>query len=258
MMISVITPVYNGEKFIAACLQNVIDQKCSHVEHLILDAGSTDQTLRIIRQYADQYPHIRWISESDQGQSDAMNKGIRMAKGEIIGTLNVDDLYEENALNQVIKEFETLPEPALLVGNCLVWDELLDCTWLSQPKRLSLIHLLSGITHLVNPSAYFYHAALHQKIGEYKLDEHYAMDVDFVLRAAIAAHLKYVDITFGRYYVYADTKTALDTLAGQSAERKQYYLNLHSKKVSFPQQFAILLLRQLHRLYKGIRTQALA
>ncbi|MCU0549101.1 MAG: glycosyltransferase [Leptolyngbya sp. Prado105] len=252
-----ITPVYNGEKFIEACLQNVIDQNCAQVEHLILDAGSTDQTCEIIRKYSKQYPHIRWISEPDRGQSDAMNKGIRMAKGEIIGTLNVDDLYEDNALNRVLTEFQSLPQPSLLVGNCLVWDELLEQTWLSQPKRLSLVTLLSGITHLVNPSAYFYHAALHQQIGEYKLDEHYAMDVDFVLRAAMVAKLKYVDVTFGRYFMYADTKTALDTIAGQSAERKQYYLNLYTQKLSLLQQLNVQLLAQIHRLYKGIRTQAM-
>jgi glycosyltransferase involved in cell wall biosynthesis len=95
-MISIITPVYNGEEFIESCIKVVIDQACPEVEHIIVDGGSTDQTVDIIKQYAKQYPHIRWISEKDRGQSDAINKGIAMAKGEILSILNVDDYYEPN------------------------------------------------------------------------------------------------------------------------------------------------------------------
>ncbi|MGK7941459.1 MAG: glycosyltransferase, partial [Crocosphaera sp.] len=83
-MITVITPVYNGETFIESCIKIVIEQNCSHLEHIIVDGGSKDGTVDIIRKYAEQYAHIRWLSESDKGQSDAMNKGIKMAKGEIL------------------------------------------------------------------------------------------------------------------------------------------------------------------------------
>ncbi|MDF5711529.1 MAG: glycosyltransferase [Nostoc sp. S4] len=78
-MISVITPVYNGEKFIESCLQVVIKQNFSEVEHIIVDGGSTDKTIDIIKHYANQYSHIRWISEKDRGQSDAINKGIYLS-----------------------------------------------------------------------------------------------------------------------------------------------------------------------------------
>ena len=121
-MISIITPVYNGEKFIESCIKVVIDQNCPDVEHIIMDGGSKDRTIDIIKQYAEKYPHIRWISEKDKGQSDAMNKGIAMAKGEIVGILNVDDFYEANVLNRVIENFKSLPEPSLLVGNCNILD----------------------------------------------------------------------------------------------------------------------------------------
>ena len=80
--LSIITPVYNGEKFIQACVENVIEQKCPDIEHIILDGCSSDNTVNIIKSYADKYPHINWVSEKDNGQSDAMNKGIAIAKGE--------------------------------------------------------------------------------------------------------------------------------------------------------------------------------
>ena len=100
-MISVITPVYNGESFIESCIKIVIEQNCGDVEHIIVDGGSQDGTVTIIKQYAEKYPHIRWISEADQGQSDAMNKGLDMAKGNIISFLNVDDYYEPLVLNKI-------------------------------------------------------------------------------------------------------------------------------------------------------------
>jgi len=80
-MISIITPVYNGERFIDSCIRVVIDQACLDFEHIIIDGGSTDRTVEIIKQYAEKYSHIRWISEKIS-QSDAMNKGI--ARGEIL------------------------------------------------------------------------------------------------------------------------------------------------------------------------------
>ena len=113
-MISVITPVYNGERFIEACIQVVIDQQCPDVEHIIVDGGSNDQTVDIIKRYAEQYSHIRWLSEKDQGQSDAMNKGIAIAKGEILAILNVDDDYEVNVLTILLTFFEAEAETLVL------------------------------------------------------------------------------------------------------------------------------------------------
>ncbi|MGC1247930.1 MAG: glycosyltransferase, partial [Spirulinaceae cyanobacterium] len=107
--ISVITPVYNGAKYIEACLQVVIAQNCSQIEHIIIDGNSQDCTVDIVQKYAEKYSHIRFISAPDQRQSDAMNKGVSLAKGNIIAILNVDDYYEANVLNRVLELFTDLP-----------------------------------------------------------------------------------------------------------------------------------------------------
>src|SRR5215510_8009297 len=100
--LSIITPVFNGIGFIEFCIINVIEQECREAEHIIIDGGSTDGTLEIIRKYAEQHEHIRWVSEPDRGQSDAMNKGIAVATGKLVGCLNVDDYYEEGVLCEVL------------------------------------------------------------------------------------------------------------------------------------------------------------
>lgn len=249
-MISVITPVYNGERFIESCIKVVIDQNCPDVEHIIVDGGSTDGTVEIIKQYAGKYPHIRWISEKDKGQSDAMNKGIAMAKGEILAILNVDDYYEPNVLNRVSEIFKTLPEPSLLVGNCNVWDDEGRLDFINKPAKLKLTDLLLGFEvnpHPMNPSAYFYHTSLHQKIGHYKVDEHYAMDLDFLLRAIQVATVKYVDETWGNYRQLENTKTVKDIKSGQSAHRAIQLFKNYQKQLPLVRQWEIAIKVNLYR-----------
>ncbi len=252
-MISVITPVYNGEKFIESCLQNVINQNFAEVEHLIIDGGSTDKTIDIIKDYANQYPHIRWISEKDQGQSDAMNKGIAMAQGAIIGVLNVDDFYEPNLLSRISELFKSLPEPSLIVGNCNKWDHRDKLIQINKPKRLRTVDLLmemqindDGMVDAafpVNPSAYFYHKSLHQQIGVYKVEEHYVMDIDFLLKAVEVAHVKYFNETWGNYRYYPGTKTFDDSTNGTSQTRVQQLFKEYAKTLPLIQQWEIHLNR---------------
>lgn len=209
MQLSIITPVYNSERFIESCVRSVVEQNCPDVEHLIIDGGSTDRTMEIVKTYADLHPHIRWLSEKDKGQSDAMNKGLRLARGSLIGFLNADDFYEPDALPAARQILETLPEPSLLIGNCNVIDETGELLWLNRPDT-SYYQLLQVWRFKMpnNPSSYFYHRSLHERIGEFDIDEHYVMDYEFLLKAFRASNVVYVDKTFGNYRMYADNKTS--------------------------------------------------
>jgi glycosyltransferase involved in cell wall biosynthesis len=254
-MISVITPVYNGEKFIEFCIKNVIEQNCIDVEHIIIDGCSTDSTVEIIDKYAKRYPHIRWISEKDKGQSDAMNKGIAMARGEVLGFLNVDDYYEPNVLNRVIEYFETLPSPSLLVGKCNVWDNDDKLWFVSNPNKINLTNLLLERyreAFPMNPAGYFYHASLHKKIGLYKVEEHYGMDLDFIIRAVQSANVKYVNETYGNYRYLEETKTYKDDKSGANARRIKTIVNDHRKKLSIFMQLKMFLLYGIYKLWLGI------
>jgi len=236
MTISVITPVYNGARFIESCIANVISQQCTHVEHIIVDGASTDATVSVIRDYAEKYPHIRWVSEPDRGQSDAMNKGIALARGEIIGILNVDDFYEPDVLNRVSTLLETASEPSMVVGNCNVWNDEDDLLYLARPSRLKLQQLLVGPRinlYPVNSSEYFYHRSLHDRIGLFDVDDHYAMDLDFLLRAVRTAHVHYFDEIWGNFRLIKETKTQLDQLSNQNCTRYSAILAKHRKLLSW-------------------------
>ena len=102
-LVSIITVVYNGEKFLEETIQSVISQTYENVEYIIIDGGSTDGTLDIIKRYEDKIDY--WISEKDKGIYDAMNKGIDVASGEIMGLINADDWYEKDTIDMVIKKY---------------------------------------------------------------------------------------------------------------------------------------------------------
>lgn len=235
-MISIITPVFNGEKFIESCIQTVIDQNCLEVEHIIVDGNSTDNTVNIIQKYAAQYKHIRWISEIDRGQSDAMNKGVAIANGEVISFLNVDDYYEPDVLNRISSQFKTLPEPSFLVGNCNIWNSSGEIIDINQPKKLRLVDLVLGLNvnpFPCNPCAYFYHRSLHDLVGYYEIEDHHAMDLDFILRCVQVANMQYINETWGNYRRIEGTKTFIDMESGNADQRTLQLLRKYRKQLNW-------------------------
>ena len=117
-LLSVITPTYNAAKYVAACINSVRDQQCSSVEHIVVDGASQDGTAEVVRARASKLGYLKFLSEPDRGQSDAMNKGLRISKGEYVSFLNVDDFYEAGALNRVIEIIRSLDKPRFIVGAC--------------------------------------------------------------------------------------------------------------------------------------------
>ncbi|MEM9923967.1 MAG: glycosyltransferase family 2 protein [Cyanobacteria bacterium P01_D01_bin.50] len=253
-MISIITPVYNGEKFIEFCIKNVIAQNCPDMEHIIVDGGSTDKTVELIEHYAQNYSHIRWISEKDKGQSDAMNKGIGMAKGEILSFLNVDDYYEPNVLNRVLQIFKTLPDPSLLVGNCKIWNDEEEMIQINKPQKMHFHDLLLGWDinpFPANPSAYFYHSSIHEKIGLYDIEDRDAMDLHFILKTVQVATVKYVDETWGNFRVIEGTKTFNSNQSGETLKRIRRILDSYRQNLPFALRVQLAAKRQFYKKKRG-------
>lgn len=206
--LTIITPVFNGNKYIEKCLENVASQAFPEMEHLIMDGDSTDGTVEIVQKWMVKYPHIRLISEKDNGQSNAMNKGIKQAQGNIIGFLNVDDYYEPEVLGKILPIFESLAEPSFVCGNLNIWNANGSFKHFNRPDKLSLPELLSHkFEWPYNPSAYFYHKALHDKTGMYNESNHYCMDYEFILESARHTQLRHIDQLWGNFCQVEESKT---------------------------------------------------
>lgn len=230
--LSVITPVFNNFSFIEKCIQNVIEQEVEGIEHLIMDGASSDGTLEVIKQFAEKFPHIKFISEKDKGQSDAMNKGITLAKGEYITFLNVDDYFSENSLNEVLKVINSQEAPDFLVGNCNVWNADGTLQYVNRPSKLKPWHLLSGYYLPVNPSAYFYRKKIHDIVGPYNESNHFNMDIEFLIQAALVTELKYEPVIWGNFRLLPNTKTVSDQSSGNIENRKNELYNKYLAQVS--------------------------
>ncbi len=225
-MISIITPTFNGKEFIERCILNVIDQDCIDIEHIIVDGGSADGTQEIIKSYAADHSHIKWLSEKDSGQSSAMNKGVRLAKGEIISFLNVDDFYTRGLLKRVQSVIAVKTPPIFIVGNCSLWNKNGGMVGINCPNKPGLTDLLAGFAFPCNPSAYFYSKSLHDLVGYYNEDEHYTMDLDFILKVAAKVPLLYFNEPWGNMLIDEGTKTFSTIKDGSLRVRVQKYLDL--------------------------------
>lgn len=175
-LISIITVVYNGSKTLEQTIQSVINQSYNNIEYIIIDGGSTDGTIDIIKKYEKKISF--WISEPDKGLYDAMNKGISHAKGEVIGMINSDDWYEPNAVELIVKSFIENPNKRIFHGNR--FDILEDGTKKIKkfhPSRFKFIYY--GMTY--NHPSMFVHKEIY-KNELYNINLRALSDYEFVLK----------------------------------------------------------------------------
>lgn len=192
-LISIVTPCLNRAQFIAEAVESVLRQGDARIEHIVVDGGSTDGTQDILRGY----PHLRVISESDRGVYDALNKGIRLAQGEVIGHLNSDDLYEDGVLSEVARRFAGDPALDALYGGASYFAVGADgarrivADYVTPSDiALSLSQVLLGIP-IIN--ARFFRRRVYGRVGLYDASYRLAADREFLLRVMAAelqaAHL---------------------------------------------------------------------
>jgi glycosyltransferase involved in cell wall biosynthesis len=204
MKISIITPSFNQGKFIEDAIQSVIGQDYANFEHIIVDGASTDDTVRRLKKY----PHIKWISEPDEGQSDALNKGFRMATGDVIGWLNCDDFYLPGAFHKAVESLkdERIDGVYSNLGFCDVNKNILKYYKSNKPSKiLSLFH-----TYITSETLFFKRKIIDNKITVEK-ELYSCMDQEFVARVLYNNyHLKYVNKSFAVFRWQGQNKS-LDT-----------------------------------------------
>jgi glycosyltransferase involved in cell wall biosynthesis len=182
--ISIVTPSYQQGDFLEQTIQSVLSQGYPNLDYIVMDGGSKDQTVSILKRYEGQ---LRWFSEKDEGQSDAINKGFRLATGEICGYLNSDDLLLPGSLKIAADFFIHHPAAAWMTAPCTIINEHGKETaqWITQYKNFLLNHYSTDMLLVINfisQMSTFWRRSAMEQAGEFSRDHHLVMDYDFWLR----------------------------------------------------------------------------
>ncbi len=200
--ISLVTPVYNSAKYIEQTIQSVLAQNYPNLEYFIVDGGSTDGTLDIIRRYESQLS--AWLSEPDKGMYDALNKGFARTTGEIMGWISATDQLHTGGLAVVGSVFRDLPEVEWITGRPTGFNEEGMTTLVLEIPHWSRSRFLAGANRYIQQESTFWRRSLWEKAGS-RLDcsQRVVGDFDLWLRFFRHAELHPVDALIGGYRVHA-------------------------------------------------------
>jgi glycosyltransferase involved in cell wall biosynthesis len=187
-LVSIITPSYNQAEFLENTIKSVLAQNYPAIEYLIVDGGSTDGSVDIIHKYRSEMAW--WVSEPDEGQASAINKGMAKARGEIVAWVNSDDLYLPGAVSQAVEAFQSNPQSGLVFGNAITIDasgcpirELVFPDWKLED--------LLGFRIICQP-AVFMIRKFYEQVGGLDLNYHFMLDHHLWIRIASLAPIKHI------------------------------------------------------------------
>jgi len=204
-LVSIVTPSYNQARFLEATLRSVLEQDYPNIEYLVVDGASTDGSVDIIRRYSDRLTW--WASEKDSGQSEAVNKGLRRARGEIVGWLNSDDVYLPGAVSAAVAAFRSSPDAAVVYGDALAIDADGKSFNVMHAHQYSLADLLA-FNIICQPAAFMRRSVLEQ-VDYLNPAYHLLMDNLLWMTMARLAPLVYMPQTWAgaRYHDQAKNRT---------------------------------------------------
>ena len=247
MKFSIVTPSYNQGRYLRDCIESVRAQTEVSWEHLVMDAGSTDETLEVLKQY----PHLQWVSEPDRGMSDAINKGFQKASGDWVMWLNTDDYLLPGALARVAQHAQSHPQADLIYGECLFVDESKKIMRRKHDHRFDFGILLFYGCYIASTSTFIRRSVIE---AGHLLDINYrnCMDFEYYLRLSCQGfRFSYMPEALAAFRWHA-TNTSTQHAARRYQERlaiQRHYLQLRQLKALSSE----WLLSLLKRVYQGKR-----
>jgi glycosyltransferase involved in cell wall biosynthesis len=204
-LVSIITPSFNQAAFISAAIESVLAQDYPNIEYIVVDGGSADGTPDILRGYGER---VRWISEPDGGQSEAINKGVRMSSGAILAWLNADDLYMPQAVSRAVAALQADPQAAFVYGQARFIDrdgrEIAPCV---QVEPFNLDRLINEQDFIVQPATFMRRDAF-LAVGGLDAGLRYCLDYDLWIKLGLQFSACYLPAILAQVRVYPETKTA--------------------------------------------------
>lgn len=216
-LVSIVTPSFNQGEFIEDTIKSVLSEDYLNIEYIVMDGGSTDNTLEILKKYGNE---VKWFSEPDKGQADAVNKGFKKAVGEILGWLNSDDTYNPGAISKTVEFFLTNPEAIMVYGDAYYIDKEGKIIGEYPAQPFNLEHL-ANFCFICQPSVFLKREAI-EKIGALDINLYTCMDFDYWIRVGKFFGDSKIGYLKGEFLansrMYAENKT--------SRMRKKVYIEI--------------------------------
>ena len=217
-IISIITPSYNQASYLEATISSVLEQDYPHIEYLILDGGSTDGSVNLIRKYGNRLAY--WESAPDAGQADAINRGFARTTGDILAWLNSDDTYEPGALARVASAFQQYPEADLIYGEGWYMDavgmRLRPCSFVR--PNFPWVYMVNK-DPILQQSA-FWRRSLWERVGPLDTNLNWVFDWDWFLRAHGVGKFQYIPHFLANYRVHPAAKTRSSAVQRRIEQRR--------------------------------------
>jgi len=201
-LVSIITPSFNQGNYIKETIDSVITQDYYNIEYIVVDGGSTDNTINILKSYSSR---IKYISEKDNGQANAVNKGIEMSKGDIIGWLNSDDIYMPDTIRKIVNFFYNNPAYDIVYGNAYIIDETGNITG-EYPTEPFDYNRLADRCYICQPTVFFKRHAIESN-GYLDESLHLCLDYELWMRLAKRYKFGYINDVLACSRMYAENKT---------------------------------------------------
>lgn len=205
-LVSIVTPSFNQATFLEAAILSVLEQDHPNIELILIDGGSTDGSLEIIRHYESRLAY--WCSEPDTGQTEAINKGFARARGEVLAWLNSDDVYRLGAVTQAVAFLRQHPAVGMVYGQADYIDHRGETTGRFPAGPTDLRRLRQGYVHIPQQAAFF-RASLWRLAGPLDPSFYFAMDYDLWVRIAERSPIRFVPQVWAGFRLHGDSKTLM-------------------------------------------------
>lgn len=261
--ISVVTISFNQAAFLEKTILSVLNQNYPNTEYIIIDGGSTDESINIIKKHANRIHH--WCSEPDNGPASALNKGFSRATGEIFTFLNSDDIFLTNAFNKVIDAFQKHNNIEVIYGNCLRIDELGNTTRKLYSSKWNFRRFIFGEANIIQQSVFF-RRSIFQKVKGFNENNHTCWDGELWASFGIEkAKFFYLNEFLGGFRVHKDSITGSSRLnekyLGDIEELKKNFLTkykvpwLYNKKIAKLERFLFSPMNTVRSAFELIKSK---
>lgn len=219
-LVTVVTPSFNQAQFLERTIQSVIEQDYPNLEYIIMDGGSQDGSVDIIKKYASKLTY--WESQKDKGQTDAINKGFSHASGEILAWINSDDTFEPGAVKRAVNYLVSHPEIGLVYGDCNFINAKDHVIGRFNARQTDYQRLKRGYVHIPQQSS-FWRAKIWHQVKPLDDSIYFAMDYDLWLRLAKISKIKYHQELWANFRLHGDAKTIAEDDRGWKDMVKIHY-----------------------------------